>query len=343
MRNGAATLCLALWWVACAQQGATAHAPGTLLEDVIFDRYTPLSRGPEVARRALPPLTVLRRAHPLARAPGQVVDLANERFTLYVPPAAPPPSGYGLLVFVPPWEDATKPSAWRAPLDQHRLIFVAATRSGNEAPVLDRRLPLALLAWENVRARYPIDPARVFIAGLSGGSRTAEITALAYPDVFRGVLLNGGSDPFGATDGIYLPPADLFAQFQKLKVVFATGESDEQALRDDEATRAALKRWCVFDVEVKIARGLAHEPLDRRSLERALSALDSPSAIDAPTLAQCNARIDRELSSMLAEAGAAIESRDRERARALLKELDGRYAGLAATAIQQLDARMRSL
>ena len=70
-----------------------------------------------------------------------------------------------------------------------------------------------------MRARYPIDPKRVYVGGLSGGSRAAEMTALAYPDVFRGALLNAGSDPIGGEAGIYLPPAELFRRFQETKLV----------------------------------------------------------------------------------------------------------------------------
>lgn len=339
----AASAAAALIWCGCAQRAVAPGPPATLLEDVAFAQYTPLSRSAEIARRALPPLVVLRLAHPLAAdAREQPVDLANERFTLYVPAGPPPKDGYGLLVFVAPWAEPTRPRLWRAALDRHHLVFVSATNSGNNTRVLDRRLPLALLAWENVRARYPIDARRVFIGGLSGGSRVAEIAALAYPDVFRGALLNAGSDPIGPASGIYLPPPDLFHLFQSSRLVFATGESDDFNLRDDAATRASLREWCVFDVEVKNARGLGHEPLDGPAFERAVAALDATAGADDKDLARCNARIDGELASKTAEAGAAIDAGDRDQAWKLLNEIDGRYAGLAASTLEQLAARMVS-
>lgn len=52
--------------------------------------------------------------------------------------------------------------------------------------------------------------------GFSGGSRVAEIAALAYPDVFRGAILNAGADPIDGQDGIDKPPADLLRAFQRL-------------------------------------------------------------------------------------------------------------------------------
>ncbi len=337
----ATTAAACLICCACAPPAVAPGPPATLLEDVVFAQYTPLSRSAEIARRALPPLVVLRRAHPLASAgPEQPVDLRNERFTLYVPAGPPPKGGYGLLVFVAPWAEPTRPRLWRSALDRHHLVFVSATNSGNDARVLDRRLPLALLAWDNVRGRYPIDADRVFIGGLSGGSRVAEITALAYPDVFRGALLNAGSDPIGPESGIYLPPRDLFQRFQKSRLVFATGESDERNLRDDAATRASLRQWCVFNVEVKNARGLGHEPLDGPAFERAVAALGASAAPDAKELAECNARLDRDLASKAAETAAAIDGGERDRAWKLLNEIDGAYAGLAAPVIDQLGARM---
>ena len=58
-------------------------------------------------------------------------------------------------------------------------------------------MPLALLAYENIRRSHTLDANRVYVGGMSGGSRVALRVALAYPDVFRGALLNAGSDPIG--------------------------------------------------------------------------------------------------------------------------------------------------
>ncbi|HTE54825.1 MAG TPA: hypothetical protein VK698_28420 [Kofleriaceae bacterium] len=81
------------------------------------------------------------------------------------------------------------------PLDRHRLVFVSARSSRNDAHVLYRRLPLALLAYESVRARFPIDDERVYVIVFSGDSRVAEVAALAHPDVFRGAILHSAPTP----------------------------------------------------------------------------------------------------------------------------------------------------
>src|SRR5438270_6299679 len=142
----------------CAQRSATPGAAETQLKDVIFSQYSPLSRTEEIVRRTLTPLTA-RRGRQALSAKGQAlaeqpIDLTQERFAVYVPQGAPPANGYGLFVFVAPWTQATQPRRWRPPLDKHGLILVSAAHSGNEANILERRLPLALLAYENVRARY---------------------------------------------------------------------------------------------------------------------------------------------------------------------------------------------
>lgn len=333
---------LSLLVLSCAQPAPVPRPEGALRE-VTFDRYSSYSRNQEIARRTLTPLT-LRYGQQMLETTGQAfrdqpIDLTKERFTLYVPGVAPK-DGYGLLVFIAPWNEPTRPQLWRLPLDRHGLIFVSAANSGNEAKVLDRRLPLALLAYENVRALYPIDPKRVYVGGLSGGSRAAEMTALAYPDLFHGALLNAGSDPIGGEAGIYLPPAELFHRFQQTRLVYVTGESDELNLRDDQISRGSMRDWCVFDIAILNARKLGHEPLDQPSLNRALDALEQPAAIDPDKLARCNARVQQELAARLSEAEAAIARGDRDAARAQLRNIDARFGGLAAPAILDLDARI---
>jgi pimeloyl-ACP methyl ester carboxylesterase len=327
--------------------GASAHRPPGTQEDLTFTRTTPLARDEELARRALTPLTYEAiRQRMGATGIGlreSAVDLSKERFSVYVPGGAAPPRGWGLIVYVAPWPEPTRPRRWRPPLDRHALVFVSAERSGNESGILDRRLPLALLAHENVRARLPIDPERVYVAGFSGGGKVALAAALAYPDVFRGALLDAGSERIDGSAGIYVPPADLFRRFQRSRVVYATGEHDELNVRSDRDSRASLEERCVLDVEVQVARRLGHEPLDPAALDRALDALDRRRRLDGGALDRCNDRLAREVSSALARAEDAIRRGDRERATALLKDVDARYGGLAAPPILELEARRRAM
>jgi len=323
---------------------ACAGSTGTARNEVTFTAYSPLARNEEIARRALSPLTYRRLHEALAARhdalADQTIDLARERFDLYIPGGPPPARGYGLLVYVAPWDDATQPQRWRGPLDDHGLVFVAARRSGNTHNVLDRRLPLAVLAAENVRAQLPIDPARIYVMGLSGGSRVAEIAAMAFPDLFRGAVLNAGADPIDGDFGMYKPPLELFRAFQRSRLVFITGDADEDNRKQEDLAQRSLRRACVLDLRTEVALGLGHEALDARSLATALDALDQPAAIDAAELRRCDAGTAVELENALRDASAAIARGARDQARALLKAIDARYSGLAATQLLELDARL---
>lgn len=332
--------------VALASAGC-ATSYGRTEGDVVFAQYSPLSRNAEIARRVLPPLTYRRFAQTLAvgsqRLAEQAIDLAKERFDLYVPSGPPPAGGYGLLVYISPTAAPTRPRAWRGALDRHHMIFVAAQDAGNAATTLDRRLPLALLAYANVRAQFAIDERRVYVAGLSGGSRVAEIAAMAYPDVFRGAILNAGSDPIDGQAGIYKPAAPLFQAFQRSRVVFITGDKDEGNLLQDDISRRSMRESCVLDVATESVFELGHEALDPVGFERALDALEAPHAIDTAELARCNAHVQRELAARLADAAAAIDRGDRSGARSQILAIEARFGGLAAPAIVELDARLAAL
>jgi len=218
------------WCVICAATltvglvlSAASFADSGLMKNVVFSETSELSSSAEIARRMFTPLAYRRVRSHFAEVREQPIDPAHEKFVVYVPPDPTPEKGFGLLVFIPPWPEASLPDDWSRILDRHAIIFVSAANSGNDAGTLDRRVPLALLGYENIRRRYPIDTERVYVGGLSGGSRVALRVALAYPDVFRGALLNAGSDPIGG-DQVSLPPADLFRRFQEsTRIVFVTG------------------------------------------------------------------------------------------------------------------------
>jgi pimeloyl-ACP methyl ester carboxylesterase len=324
--------------------GACASTHGRVESDVVFTRYSALSRNLEIARRALPPLTFRHIQQALAagteKLTEQAIDLANERFDIYIPAGAPPPEGYGLLVFIAPWNDPARPRTWHETLDRHRLIFVAAQKSGNNHHTLDRRLPLAILAYENVHARYPIDDKRVYVMGHSGGSRVAEIVALAYPDLFRGAIFNAGADPIDGSEGMYKPPVALLRAFQRSRLVYITGDLDTNALLQDEVSMRSMRDACVLDITTEVGFGLRHEVLDERSMDRALDALEVRSTTSADELARCNARVERELRAALADAAAAIARGDRDGARARLKAIDARFGGLAARELIDLADRL---
>ncbi len=325
---------LILGFAAAAGRAATPAEGATGLQaEITFGDYSPLASSAELMRRLLSPLTAAQARRETARSGQplreQPVDLAHEKFTVYVPGRAPA-QGYALLVFVPPWREAVVPPHWTGALDAHAMIFVSASNSGNDANVLDRREPLALLAAYNVMQRYPVDPARIYVGGFSGGARVALRLALAYPDLFRGALLEAGSDAIG--DGqLPLPAADLFRQFQETsRLVYLTGQDDSFGLDQDERSRQSMQQWCVFDLDTQLMLRAGHEPAGSAALDHALDALIAHRAPDPKNLASCRERVADGLSARLAQVRTLLEAGKPGDAWPLLKKIDARYGGLAA-------------
>ncbi len=324
----------------------TETAVTGLQSDVVFSDYTPLASSAELLRRLLSPLTALqvgrKLAHSAVALRDQPIDLAQERFTVYVPPQ-PPARGYGVLVFVPPWENAMLPRGWAAILDRHGVIFVSAANSGNGANVLDRREPLALLGVHNVMQRFRVDPERIYIGGYSGGSRVAMRLALAYPDIFRGAFLNAGSDPIGDPQ-TPLPPAEIFSRFQETtRLVYISGQNDAVNVDKDAASSRSMLEWCVFDWYAERSAWTGHEVAGPAVFSRALDMLNKHAEPRSARLGNCRLRIDQELGKQIDQANDLLAAGNVEGARRLLVKIDTHYGGLAAPRSVDLAARMQSL
>jgi dienelactone hydrolase len=333
---------LCAFLLCCFAAGHAADAPTGLHSPVVFDAYTPLSGSDELARRLVSPLNA-QRLRQQAAATGttiqeQPIELSHERFALYVPTRMPE-QGYALLVFVPPWNEAQVPPSWIDILERQGVILVTPANAGNDANVLDRRDPLALLAATNVMAHYRVDPRRVYVGGFSGGSRVALRLALGYPDLFHGVLLDAGSDAIGVQ--IPFPPRELMAQFQNgTRVVYLTGQQDAYHQDTDRQSRQSLKDACVTDIDVASVAWTGHDLASPSSLQRALASLDRHQPADPATLQACRRRLDDALAAQLDQAEAAIDAGSREDARQLLQKIDARYGGLAAPRSLALAARL---
>jgi pimeloyl-ACP methyl ester carboxylesterase len=320
------------------QAGATG-----LQHDVVFTDYSPLSGADEVARRNLSPLANAELARAIAEKHtvlrGQAIDLSVEAFDVYVPKVAPS-QGYALLVFIPPWQKAHLPVDWASVLDKYGMIFVSASNSGNSEKILDRRIPLALLGAYNIMQRYPVDKDRVYISGMSGGSRVAMRVALAYPDVFRGAMLNAGSDPLG-TEQAVVPPADLLRQFQdSSRLVYVTGALDTWNIEHDAVSRQSMHELCIFETSTETMDKASHEVAPPAALDHALRTLDSRRAPDPEKLSSCRARIARELSAKLQKVQELLGRGKPHDAWQALTKIDVGYGGLAAPASIELAMRI---
>jgi pimeloyl-ACP methyl ester carboxylesterase len=314
-----------------------------LHSDVVFSDYSSLSRSAELQHRLLSPLNadqVSRRlAHSAVVLRDQPIDLVQERFTVYVPPHSQA-QGFGLLVFVPPWENAMLPRGWAGILDRRGVIFVSAANSGNSANVLDRREPLALLAAHNILQRFRVDPQRIYIGGFSGGSRIALRLALGFPDVFRGALLNAGSDPIGDAE-TPLPPAELFSRFQEMtRIVYISGQNDGVNVDKDAASTRSMLGWCVFDWYAERSPWVEHEVAGSTALDRALVMLDKHAKPNLARLSSCRSHINQELAKDIGQANDLLAAGNVDGTRRLLNKIDARYGGLAAPRSVDLAARI---
>jgi len=320
-----------------------AAPPENQSETVTFNDYTPLANNLEMARRLLPPLTAARIPEQLAAMgkalADQPIDLEKEQFRIYVPRAAPA-AGYGVLVFIPPWDDDHIPPGWTDILESKGVIFVSGGNTGNAASPLGRRDPLALLAAYNVMRRYKVDPHRVYISGFSGGSRVALRLAVGYPDLFSGALLDAGADRLGQPD-FPLPPRDLFDRFRMAsKVEYFAGTLDELHQQQHDASVASLRHWCVVNFTARSKMGLGHDIAPPSALATALSDLDE--ARRAPTVkdADCWTRVIGDADDELKRAEDALARSDFKAAKAILDDVDKRFGGLASPRIIELSNKL---
>jgi len=325
----------------------TVGAPstgGVTQREATFQQYSVFSSNALLVQRLFSPLAAQKIEREVSGSgktlAGQPVDLAKERFLIYVPPE-PATHRYALLVFVPPWQEARLPSGWVAALDRQGVIFVTAARSGNDEPALERREPLALLAATNVMSQYPIDPERVYVAGFSGGSRIALRLALGYPDLFRGALLNAGSDPIG-NKGAPIPSKELFLKFQEsTRLVYVTGERDTAHAADDMLSMRSMHQWCVFNVENYIEPRVGHEVADGAFLSQALIYLLSGTTRNAERLPGCRSKLDAEVTAQLRSVRELFAGGRRADAAELLARADEQFGGLAAPQSIVLSAGLR--
>jgi predicted esterase len=312
---------------------AVSAATGEELRQVHFNAYSPLAANSEIVRRLMSPVDADRIQSYLQSSgktlPEQTIELEKERFSIYVPNAPAPDAGYGLLVFISPFEQALVPPEWRSILNQQGMIYVAAEHSGNLNDMIGRRIPLALHAYENISRRYRLDPTRVFVGGFSGGARTAMRIALSYPDIFRGALLNSGNDPFG-TAGISLPRKELFDLVQtRSRFVFITGDRDSMVLATDVSTRHSAERLCVQGLETLPMDG-GHQLLGTRELRDGLRALQEAKPLDTARLESCRSEVRNEMETGLAEVEALLAQGQIKQAGERLSHLDDHLGGLAA-------------
>lgn len=118
------------------------------------------------------------------------VNLASETFAIRLPARFDPTDAtrrYGLITYIDAGDAHAVPASYAASLDARDIIWIGGQNIGNAQSVA-RRMGVALLGALRVVELYNVDPSRVYVAGLSGGSRTASALGYLRQDVFRGFI-----------------------------------------------------------------------------------------------------------------------------------------------------------
>ena len=196
------------------------------------------------------------------------------RWSLYVPRTQ---EAMGVVVFMKPDRSASPPGGWTKVLDERNLIWVSAQHFGNSVPVRQRILA-GIMGLTYVQQHYPVDPSRVYIAGMSGGGRVASIAITEFPQLFSGALYIVGVNFWEAQAQARLD------QIRRKRYVFLTGNRDFN--RDE--TRAVYHRYREEGVTDSLLMDLphfGHEYPNAAQFENALRFLDAhhtPASTSSP-------------------------------------------------------------
>jgi dienelactone hydrolase len=124
-----------------------------------------------------------------------IADPSNT-YALYLPSGYSPTKSWPLLlVFDPFARGETGVKLFHDAAEKYGFIVVGSNNSRNFQDPSDA----IRLLWKDVKERYPVDPRRLYVAGLSGGARVASSIALACTHCIAGVIANGAGLPQGAT------------------------------------------------------------------------------------------------------------------------------------------------
>jgi predicted esterase len=224
----------------------------------------------DMARRMLGADVSARIDRHEAVPPPLQVDAAKERFLVAVPPRMPL-GGYGLFVYISPFDTPDLPPGWTEQVSAAGMIAVSAARSGNYRGAFIRRAPLALMGVQAVMRRYQVNPSHVVIAGFSGGSRVALKLALAYPELFKGALLDAGTDVLGTAD-LPRPPDAQLAMVRTTRFAILAGVNDTAKFMNNRAA-LALRAAGITRLYVREVEFIDHDSAPARDVRNALAFL----------------------------------------------------------------------
>lgn len=192
------------------------------------------------------------------------------QWQLYVPPNYDASKPAGVIVYVSPHAGGGPPRAWNELLDERNLIWIGARNAGNEVPVA-RRMFLAMFGPMVLQRRYALDAKRIYIAGMSGGGKTASRVAALRPNIFKGGIFLSGA-MFWDDEA---PP--LLEMMHDLRYVFMCGAEDF-ALNETRRTQRKFVAAGVEKSKLIIVRDHGHRLPEAMYFARAIDYVDGDNA-----------------------------------------------------------------
>ena len=187
---------------------------------------------------------------------------------IYVPDTYDAARPAGVVVYISPSPKGGPPRIWNKPLDDKNLIWIGANDAGNRVAV-GKRMFLAMVAPKVLARDYVLDTDRIYVAGFSGGGKTASRVAVARPEVFHGGIYIAGAEALGSKT----PPPKLDIIRQNYHV-FLSGTNDFNE-RLTRRVYASYKGAGVENCELIVVKRLGHELPGRSVFIRAIDYLDS--------------------------------------------------------------------
>ena len=192
------------------------------------------------------------------------------KWEIQVPANYNPNNPPGILVYVSPQNQINPPIGWMKMIEDHNLIWITATMSGNKIKS-SKRILKAMLSLGLMEESYKIDPKRVYITGFSGGGRIASIIAMNYPHIFKGAIYNCGANFW---DNHTPARLDLI---KNNRFVFITG-TDDFNLIDTKKVYRKYKKADVKNTKLMIIANMAHKNPRPRKFAKAIEYLDNNSS-----------------------------------------------------------------
>jgi hypothetical protein len=186
---------------------------------------------------------------------------------VYVPEHYDAERPHGLMVYISPTQSGEMPRGWDRVMNEYKLIWVAANKSGN-SEIVARRALLAQISPMLIGRDYNIDRERIYITGLSGGGKMASMVASEHANLFKGAIFNCGVEFWNRATPRHI---DLL---RKNHYVFVTGTHD-QALEPTKKAYAKYLDAGVVNSKLMVIRDMTHRNPNRFDFAEAVAYLDA--------------------------------------------------------------------